>query len=230
MADYQLLQDRIYNELRKKILTGGLQAGTIYSETKLATELGVSKTPVKAAILRLSQDHYIEILPSRGFRLRELSTEDIWEMFHIRTAIESYCASLLISGLSTRQGTETVLRLERCLAAEQKLSEQLDAAPDNHELLTIELENNVTFHQSLIEYSGSTTMLKLFRSHWYSILKSTAESYLTAPRLAEIHEEHSLIVSAIKEKNEIQCAHLIRNHMSATRDRNLRIIASRIGE
>ncbi|MBR1896660.1 MAG: GntR family transcriptional regulator, partial [Pyramidobacter sp.] len=89
MADYQLLQDRIYNELRKKILTGGLQAGTIYSETKLATELGVSKTPVKAAILRLSKDHYIDILPSRGFRLLELSTEDLWEMFHIRTAIES---------------------------------------------------------------------------------------------------------------------------------------------
>ena len=227
MADYQLLQDRIYHDIRKKILAGELQTGAVYSETKLAAELGVSKTPVKAAILRLSQDHYIEIMPSRGFRLRELSVEDVWEMFHIRTAIEGYCASLLICGLRTRAGTETVLRLERCLNTEEKLAQKLAAAPADNALITAELENNVTFHQTLIEYSGSASMMNLYRSHCYSILKATSESYLTAPRLAEIFSEHSAIVSAIKEQDELGCAHLIRDHMRATRDRNLRIIESR---
>ena len=227
MADYQLLQDRIYNDIRKKILSGELSPGLIYSETKLAAEFGVSKTPVKAAILRLSQDHYIEIMPSRGFRLRELSTEDVWEMYHVRTAIEGYCASLLIDGQNSREGTEALLRLELCLANEQKLTVKLASAPADNELITAELENNVAFHQTLIEYSGSETMLKLFRSHCYSILKATSESYLTAPRLSEIQREHESIVQAIRDHDELKAAHLIRAHMRAARDRNLKIIAAR---
>ena len=230
MADYQLLQDRIYHDIRQKILSGELRPGIVYSETKMAAESGVSKTPVKAALLRLSQDHYIEIMPSRGFRLRELTKEDIWEMFHIRTAIEGYCASLLIDSLNTRNGTEAVLRLERCLSKEHELIKKLDSSPSNKELITSELENNVVFHQTLIEFSESDTMLKLFRSHCYSILKATSESYLTGPRLSDIYREHSSIVAAIKERDELLCAHLIRDHMSAARDRNLRIIEARNDE
>ena len=73
MADARLLQDKVYRQLKDKINGGELSHGQIYSETKLASELGVSRTPMKDALRRLSQDRFIDIIPSKGFKLHEMT-------------------------------------------------------------------------------------------------------------------------------------------------------------
>ena len=62
MAGYTPLQQKAYEYLLNLIRTGGLEPGVIYSETKLAGEIGISRTPFKDALVRLSQDKYIVIL------------------------------------------------------------------------------------------------------------------------------------------------------------------------
>ena len=68
MPNYEPLQERAFTYLKKLIASGGLTPGVIYSETRIASEIGISRTPVKDALVRLSQDKYIDIIPSKGFR------------------------------------------------------------------------------------------------------------------------------------------------------------------
>ena len=63
------LQIRAYEHLREMIEENQLEDGVIYSETRLAKEIGVSRTPMRDALQKLEQEGLIEILPSRGFHL-----------------------------------------------------------------------------------------------------------------------------------------------------------------
>lgn len=66
MAGYRFLQEEAYAHIKEQIVTGSLAEDQIYSETKLAAAIGISRTPVKDALVRLSQERLIDILPSRG--------------------------------------------------------------------------------------------------------------------------------------------------------------------
>ena len=62
------LQQEAYNYIKKLILTNQLDVNIMYSETKLSKELGISRTPMREALQCLSQDGYIDVVPSKGFR------------------------------------------------------------------------------------------------------------------------------------------------------------------
>ena len=79
MAGYTLLQEEAYTHIKEQILSGALREEQIYSETKIAAMIGISRTPVKDALVRLSQERLVDILPSRGFRLHRMSEADIWD-------------------------------------------------------------------------------------------------------------------------------------------------------
>ena len=65
------LQLEAYNYIKNLILSHKLDANTLYSETKLSKELGISRTPMREALQCLSQDGYITVIPSKGFRIRQ---------------------------------------------------------------------------------------------------------------------------------------------------------------
>ena len=106
MAGYRFLQEEAYAHIREQIVTGVLKEDQIYSETKLAAMIGISRTPVKDALVRLSQEKLIDILPSRGFRLHRMSEEDIWSTYQLRTAVEGFCVLHLAHRKDTPEGRE----------------------------------------------------------------------------------------------------------------------------
>ena len=71
------LQLEAYNYIKNLIFTHQLDVNTLYSETKLSKELGISRTPMREALQCLSQDGYITVIPSKGFRIRQLSQKDV---------------------------------------------------------------------------------------------------------------------------------------------------------
>ena len=91
------LQSQAYNTLKEQILSNILTPGTLYSETRISKELGISRTPMREALQCLSQDGYITVIPSRGFMIRQLSRESMRESIQIRCAIEGFCVHLIAS-------------------------------------------------------------------------------------------------------------------------------------
>ena len=105
------LQLEAYNYIKNLILTHQLDVNTLYSVTKLSKELGISRTPMREALQCLSQDGYITVIPSKGFRIRQLSQKDMRETIQIRCAIEGFCTQCLAKEYQTAKGQNTIQKL-----------------------------------------------------------------------------------------------------------------------
>ena len=86
----QSLTVKAYEALRDAILRNELGPGTLLSENSLAEQLHVSRTPVRAALKRLQEEGFVRIMPRRGVLVRNISAEDIVELYQMREALECY--------------------------------------------------------------------------------------------------------------------------------------------
>ena len=80
--------------LRELILSGELPAGTRILEVPLAERLGVSRTPVRTALVRLEQEGLLEGLPNGGYRVRHFSDHDVRDAIELRGTVEGLAARL----------------------------------------------------------------------------------------------------------------------------------------
>ena len=112
MSDYKPLQNVAYDYLREMIYSRELEFGMIYSETRLARELSISRTPIRDALNRLSRERYIDILPNKGFQLHKPDENDIREAYHVRMMIECYCGENLARECGTEAAQTAIARMQ----------------------------------------------------------------------------------------------------------------------
>ena len=84
------LAKKALKALRHSILTNELTTGVVYNEQSLATDLGISRTPVREALLELSSKRLVKFLPQKGVIINTFSDKEIEEIFEIRTALEVF--------------------------------------------------------------------------------------------------------------------------------------------
>jgi DNA-binding GntR family transcriptional regulator len=83
------LREQVYGFLRAEMARGGLQPGGFLDLNELATRLGVSRTPLREALLHLESQGFVTVLPRRGFRLNALTLDDIRHFYEIIGALEA---------------------------------------------------------------------------------------------------------------------------------------------
>lgn len=226
MAEYRPLQESAYNHIRDKVLSGALQPNILYSETKMAAELNISRTPMKDALVRLSQEKLVDILPSKGFRLHVMSREDILQTCQARTAVEGFCAMQLALNRQTASGQVTLRMMEDTLSDMDRLL-ALDRAgePRMDQLLECDLR----FHQVLVDFSENDELRQLFNSYHYRLYFFALEAFQTEGRLEKASAEHWDILNAIQNEEDpvgIQAYLAVMRHMEATRDVMLPLMSS----
>lgn len=223
MANYTSLQETAYNYVRNKVLTGQLQPNVLYSETKMAAEIHISRTPMKDALVRLSQDRFIDIIPSKGFCLHEMSEEDIWHTYQARTAVEGFCAMQLAQRRDEAEGQAAIREIESCLADMGRFLEEKRGKDFLPELL----EHDLQFHQALVDFAKNTELEQLFNTYYYRLYFFALESLLVEGRPEKAYQEHSKILEAIKAPEDrlgIEAYLSIVHHMEVTRDIMLSIM------
>ena len=102
----QRAADQVYRSLRRSIILGELASGTRLREVEVAMALRVSRTPVREAISRLIGDRLVHELPTGGVEVADASGE-IFEIFHIREALEGCAARLAAMRLTTADMART---------------------------------------------------------------------------------------------------------------------------
>lgn len=95
--------DKAYAAIYDALTAGRLRPGEHLAEERLAREIGVSRTPVREALRRLSTEGFVEFMPNQGGRVPSLSFEDIKEIFDLRVILEGYAASLAARKMSVEQ-------------------------------------------------------------------------------------------------------------------------------
>lgn len=208
------LQRYAYDYLKEMILSGKFLDNEIYSETKIAKEIGISRTPTRDALQRLSQEGFIDILPSKGFRLHKFTETDIIEIFQVRSAIEGYATFLLTHQYNTERGIETINLLKQILKNQENT---LANSRDLNEFA----DYDTLFHTTIVSFAQNNAFNQMFSNYMYRIKKLAVDSLSHPGRLEETMKEHYDILNCICEGNIQDIYKITLTHMESPKYLNL---------
>lgn len=201
---YRSMQDIVFETLRDEILSGKLQPGNALSTLSLSTRLGVSRTPIREALNRLTSIGLVENAPYRGCFVRKLSVEQVIEVYYIRAALAGVCARL-----ATRRITEAQ---KKQLVA---LCEKMEKDKPGKDLKAM-LKQNFEFHNIIFKAARSPSIEALSVQYYHQSEQFRALSLELPGRFAEACREHRQILQAILDGNAEQAEQSSREHQLNT--------------
>ncbi len=203
------LQVQAYEHLKAMILNGELSYDTIYSETKMAQSLGISRTPMRDAIQYLLQEKYIDIIPNKGFCLHKMTMKDYIETTQLRNAIEGYCAKELARDYRSEKAIKTFEKLRKNLKEQQAL-----ISGD----INIFFEKDILFHKILVDYQKNTEFSNIFNNYAYRVRTSALATLQQEGRVEETYKEHLHILTYLEQGNEMIAYNNTVYHLNKSRD------------
>jgi DNA-binding GntR family transcriptional regulator len=194
-----VLREQVKELILERILNGTYESGERLVETRIAAELGTSQAPVREALRDLELLRFVESEPFRGSRVREISQEELIEIYPVRAAIEEVAAR------------EAATRLDGDVDA---LAAELDAmhrAADENDLHA-QVEHDVAFHRLIVEASGTRILIDTWQS-----LRIEARTIVTALRSGldghEIAERHRPVLEALRARDRDLAGTMLRRHV-----------------
>jgi DNA-binding GntR family transcriptional regulator len=197
-----LLKEQAYDELKRRILNDDYPPGSFLAERRLAQQLGMSKTPVKAALVRLELEGFVCVSPQQGIVVREFSVQEIADLYEIRTALESYTLRMIAGRVSDPQ----IARLRANLEALKRIAGSGDVAS----AVVLDAEFHVLFTRFLGNHEFLRVMEHL-RQKMHRVI--TKVFYLNPARIDTSYEEHKAIVELVIAGNGSRAAKLIESHL-----------------
>jgi DNA-binding GntR family transcriptional regulator len=202
-ADKSLLKQRAYDELKQWIQNATFAPGAFLSERQLAVRLGMSKTPIKAALERLEAEGFVSVSPQQGIVVRDLSVHEIADQFEIRLALESYVLRTLAGKLNEAQAGRLRDNLHR----------QLLAAKTDDLVTTIALDT--ALHTLFCEFLGNQEILRVMvhlREKMHRVVTRVFEQ--STNRLTASYREHKAIADAVLEGNADHAVVALEEHLN----------------
>lgn len=203
------LKDHIHEVLRAAIIDMNIYDETTdlrLDERTMATQLGISRTPIREALVRLEQDGFVEIQPRKGVFVRRKSLEEVLEMIVVWAALESMAARLL-----TENASDNELKSLRTLAAKHSASA---SRADIEEYS----EANIKFHQRILELS-KCAMLKSVADglflHMHAVRRKAMGESDRAQRSVV---DHMGIIEALEARDADLAGQLVREHTMRLHD------------
>jgi DNA-binding GntR family transcriptional regulator len=205
--------DHAYEMIWRQLIRGERQPGDRLTDTELASQLGLSRTPVRQALHRLALEDLIRLDARRGFSVRAFSANDVIEIYQVRAVLEVLALRLSAPRFTREQIQEQLEVLHRVRAA-------LRSERDDHSVL-LHLEADLNFHNLLIQTSGNGRLIRLLaglRSQ-QSLFQYWDTSYPERNEAAA--DEHEVILRALAEGDTANAEVLLEQHIVNARTRVL---------
>jgi DNA-binding GntR family transcriptional regulator len=185
-GDKSLLKQRAYAQLKQLIQDATFRPGDFLSERQLASRLGMSKTPVKAALERLEAEGFIAVAPQQGIVVREVSLQEIADQFEIRAALESF----VLRAVAGKLAADEVQRVRH------NLELQCRAVAEHDVPRSVELDTE--FHMLFCDFLGNREIIRVMTQLREKIHRAISRVFRqNAERLASSYDEHEAIASAV---------------------------------
>jgi len=204
--DNKPLRDRVLDALRDAIVSAELKPGEPLIELELSAQLGVSRAPLREAIQILSREGLVETMPYRGAIVRNLSRQDIEELYSLRSVLESFAVQRIIERNDAEQAGRLRAVFESMLAAAQ--------AGDLKAVNNIDRE----FHDTLIELSDHNLLVMTWSSVSMRVRQVMALRNRRNSDITRIAYNHLPIIEAIEKADETEALRLIREHVASSGD------------
>jgi DNA-binding GntR family transcriptional regulator len=195
------LVELAYQEIRRRILDNVWSPGYQALEQEIALQLGMSRTPVHEALMRLAKEGLVEVAPRRGMRVLPVSPTDMKEIYEVLTALESMAAELL----AARGPTDTELQplIDATDAMERALqADDLDAWARADE----------SFHETLVLMAGNRLLRESVMSYWDRAHRARMFTLRLRPKPVNSTQEHMALVARLRQGDAAGAAAVNRGH------------------
>jgi GntR family transcriptional regulator of vanillate catabolism len=210
--------DRAILGMRELVLRGDFHPGDRLSETELAERLGVSRTPVRAALQRLEEEGLLELMQPSGYTVRSFTEADIYDAIEVRGTVEALAARM-----AAERGVSRLIldEMRDCLA---RMDEVLAKENPDVERLSQYAAFNERFHQLMIEAAGSEIIhraltrivsLPFASPNAFVLMQAKIPGSFDILKLA--HAQHHDIVDAIEARSSARVEPLVKEHARIAR-------------
>jgi DNA-binding GntR family transcriptional regulator len=182
------LVERAYAAIRRRILDNVYPPGMQALEQTLATELGISRTPVREALIRLQQEGLVEVIPRHGMRVLPVSPADMKDIYEMLTALEAMAAELVVR---RKPGDE---ELRPLVDATRDMGRALEAEDLDAWALADE-----RFHRHLIDLTGNRLLIEAVQNCWDRAHRARMVTLRMRPKPAHSTLEHMEVVDMIRK-------------------------------
>ncbi len=200
-SDIGSLVDAAYKNIRRRILDNVWAPGYQALEQEIALHLGMSRTPVREALIKLAKEGLVEVIPRRGMRVLPVSSVNMKEIYEILTALESMAAEIL----AARKPSDTELKplISATKAMERALAKgDLDAWAAADEL----------FHVRLISMAGNAMLADAVMSYWDRAHRARMFTLRLRPTPINSTQEHMALVERLRAGDVAGAAAVNRQH------------------
>lgn len=206
VVDRNVLSERAYHQLRNSILRGRTRPGTKLIVRILAEEMGLSPTPIKAALTSLEAEGLVESVPYKGFFVPRFTRQDVDEIYTLREVLEGLAAYLT----TLRATEEIVLDLGKSLELQHASieSDNLEAYGDH----------DIAFHKILVKASGNSRLIQVLDSIQGQIRLMVGSSIRGPRRFQQVLQEHKVILQAVKDTDGKRAEVAMRTHIRNVRE------------
>lgn len=203
------LSDKAYEIIKEAIISNKLKPGEILAEEKLAEELQISRTPIKAALLKLVYEEIAEINQSKNVIVSDVTQKEIEDITLVRESLESLAVLLLKDNINKKQIEEI----------KSKYTEQLHMVEDNRDEDFIELDYE--FHTKIAEYTNNSFLREMIKkanliTKRFLILSGTVHQHRSVA-----NKEHKEIIDHIENGEFELASEAMKKHLQNVNKRML---------
>ena len=201
-------KDRALGYVKNQVLTGAFPGGELISEGEVAAALGMSRTPVREAFLRLEAEGLLRLYPQRGALVVPVSAEETRAVVEARLVLEQFAVDKVLG-----RGPAV------CAAVFERLSgwlqRQRDAAAEQDWPAFLEADR--AFHQVTLDESGNRILSDLYSSLRDRQMRMIGESVIRdAQRMTTIMDEHRVIAEALRDGDRNGARDAVQTHLAST--------------
>jgi len=214
IKNYELLSRKVYKALKYAIIQDKIKPGSRLSELKIAKQMGISRTPVREAIHKLSSEGFVELLPNQGITISKISVKDLEEVLNIRSVLDGLAARLAARKIKSKDinKLETIIEEMKAKSAEKNIPRYIDLSSQ--------------FQGIILKLTGNKRLEKI-RSNLNDLSFRFSAQSLEVPGRFDISiQEHEQILEALKKgdeenaykSSEIHVQNVLKNIINHSRD------------
>lgn len=201
------LAQQALKSIRHAIINGDLQPDQPLRESRIAAQMGISRAPVREALLILEEEGFVERIPHRGTYVTSFSKHDVGELYSLRAVLESFGVELLVE----RIGDTDIEHLRSVLDKMRVGARAGDARQVN--------DCDLAIHEYLMKRSGHTRLLSVWQGLKFQIRRVLIAGNLLNEDLDQVVDNHVPLLKALEARDAGEAKRLIKQHISDVGER-----------
>lgn len=197
----ELLSEKAYQQIKRMIITLELPPGSFINEKELRQRVDFGRTPVREALLRLSLEQLVSIIPRRGIAVSEIALNDLQHLYEVRLSLESLAIQLAARRGTEQDWQEMETALDRVVANPDPVDNEVMIAVDErcHHIIYEATGNRFLENNASTLYSASLRL-------WYYFIAQIGP-------MEEAVAEHNQMLHALRDGDEDEAVRLMKRHI-----------------